>query len=253
MKESISYHLLPSQEKLAYQQFVFDQSKIGIVFLTGFMSDMMGTKAQYLSELCKDNKIDFLRFDYRGHGLSDRPFDACTVSMWVEDALFLLDTLTTKPQILIGSSMGGWIMLHVAHKRPKRIRGLLGIAPAPDFTDALLWDKLSQADQETLMTQGRLTQSSDYDNPYIFTKELILDGRRNFILKAPLNLAAPLSILQGMADTSVPWEYVLDFAKQVSAPQVSLTLIQDGDHRLSRPQDLARLENELFFMLKRLS
>lgn len=253
MKELISYHLLPSQEKLAYEQFLFDQSKIGIVFLPGFMSDMRGTKAQYLAELCKAHMIDFLRFDYRGHGLSDRPFDACTVSLWIEDALFLLDTLTTKPQILIGSSMGGWIMLHVAMQRADRIKGLLGIAPAPDFTDALLWDKLSSDDQATLMTKGRLVQPSDYENPYIFTKELILDGRKNFVRQMPLSLPAPLSIMQGMADTSVPWDYVLSFVNQVTAPEVSLTLIQDGDHRLSRPQDLARLENEIFFMLRRIS
>ena len=214
----------------------------GIVFLGGFKSDMTGTKASTLDEFCHARRLGFLRFDYSGHGASSGDFRDGTISRWFADALAILDRLTEGPQILVGSSMGGWIMLLVALARPDRIKGLVGMAPAPDFTEALIWAELSDADRANLLRDGKLEQPSDYSaDPYVITRALIEDGRHHLLLGGAIAIDAPVRLLHGLADRDVPHTMSLRLQEKLSAQDVVVTLIKDGDHRLSRAEDLARL------------
>ena len=218
----------------------------GIVFLGGFKSDMTGTKASTLDEFCHARGLGFLRFDYSGHGESSGDFLDGTISRWFADALAAFDRLTEGPQILVGSSMGGWIMLLVALARPARVKGLIGLAPAPDFTEQLIWRKLSERDRETLLRDGKLAQPSDYSpEPYVITRALIEDGRKHLLLgdesRAAIEIDAPVRLLHGLNDPDVPHAVSLQLQTRLRSEDVVLHLIKDGDHRLSRPQDLARL------------
>ena len=177
----------------------------GIVFLTGFKSDMTGTKASVLDEFCHARGLGFLRFDYSGHGASSGDFLDGTISRWFGDALAAFDRLTEGPQILVGSSMGGWIMLLLALARPERVNGLIGVAPAPDFTEALIWPSLSESDRGKLLRDGKLEQPSDYSpEPYVITRALIEDGRRNLLLNNTIAIDAPVRLLHGLNDRDVP-------------------------------------------------
>ena len=214
----------------------------GIVFLSGFRSDMTGTKALFLDDYCRRRGHAYVRFDYFGHGASSGDFAAGTIGHWAEDAVAVIDSLTVGPQILVGSSMGGWVMLLAARTRPERIHALVGIAPAPDFTEDLLWPRLDAAQRDEVMRTGRVTLPSQYDpGGYLYTKALIEDGRRHLVLRAPLPIARPVRLLHGMRDTSVPWQRSLAIAEHIGGDDVAVVLIKDGDHRLSRDQDLARL------------
>ncbi len=214
----------------------------GVVFLGGFKSDMTGTKASTLDEFCHVRGLGFLRFDYSGHGASGGDFRDGTISRWFADTLAAFDRLTEGPQILVGSSMGGWIMLLVALARPERIKGLVGLAPAPDFTEELIWRTLSESDRAKLLRDGQLEQPSDYsDDPYIITRALIEDGRKNLLLGGAIAIDAPVRLLHGLNDQDVPHEISLRLQAQLAGADVVVSLIKDGDHRLSRPQDLARL------------
>jgi pimeloyl-ACP methyl ester carboxylesterase len=212
------------------------------VFLGGFKSDMTGTKAATLDELCHARGWPFLRFDYSGHGASSGDFLDGTISRWFADSLAAFDSLTAGPQILVGSSMGGWIMLLLALARPQRVKGLVGLAPAPDFTEELIWRELSEPDRARLLQVGKLEQPSDYSaDPYVITKALIEDGRRHLLLGKPIAIDAPVRLLHGLADPDVPHEISLRLQQRLTGSDVVVSLIKDGDHRLSRPQDLARL------------
>ena len=215
----------------------------GVVFLGGFKSDMAGTKASTLDEFCHARGLGFLRFDYSGHGESSGDFRDGTISRWFADARAVFDRLTEGPQILVGSSMGGWIMLLVALARPERIKGLVGLAPAPDFTEELIWRTLSDSDRAKLLRDGKLEQPSDYSpDPYVITRALIEDGRKNLLFGGgPIEIAAPVRLLHGLNDQDVPHQISLRLQARLAAQDVVLNLIKDGDHRLSRPQDLARL------------
>jgi pimeloyl-ACP methyl ester carboxylesterase len=214
----------------------------GIVFLGGFKSDMTGTKASTLDQFCHARGLGFLRFDYSGHGESSGDFLDGTISRWFTDALAAFDRLTEGPQILVGSSMGGWIMLLVALARPERIKGLVGVAPAPDFTEALIWPSLSENDREKLLRDGKLAQPSDYSpEPYVITRALIEDGRRNLLLNNMIEIDAPVRLLHGLNDRDVPHTVSLQLQAKLKSQDVIVQLIKDGDHRLARPQDLARL------------
>jgi pimeloyl-ACP methyl ester carboxylesterase len=214
----------------------------GIVFLGGFKSDMTGTKASTLDEICHAQGLAFLRFDYSGHGESSGDFLDGTISRWFADALAAFDRLTEGPQILVGSSMGGWIMLLLALARPERIEGLIGVAPAPDFTEELIWRTLSEHERAKLLHDGKLEQPSDYSpEPYVITKALIEDGRRNLLLGGSIAIDAPVRLLHGLDDRDVPHEISLRLQARLAAQDVVVELIKDGDHRLSRPQDLTRL------------
>jgi pimeloyl-ACP methyl ester carboxylesterase len=216
----------------------------GIVFLSGFKSDMTGTKASALDDFCHARGLGFLRFDYSGHGESSGDFVDGTISRWFADALAAFDRLTEGPQILIGSSMGGWIMLLVALARPERIKGLIGLAPAPDFTEQLIWWNLSDDERTRLLKDGKLEQPSEYSpEPYVITKALIEDGRKHLLLNNAIGIHVPVRLLHGLNDRDVPHAVSLRLQARLKSPDVVVHLIKDGDHRLSRPQDLQRLYN----------
>jgi pimeloyl-ACP methyl ester carboxylesterase len=214
----------------------------GILFLGGFRSDMGGTKASALADHCRGRDQPCLRFDYFGHGASSGDFRAGTIGRWLEDTVAVVDELTEGPQILVGSSMGCWIALLAALSRPARFSGLVGIAGAPDFTEDLVWDRLNEEPRRRLLAEGELTHASAYEpDPIPFTRGLIEDGRKYLLLRGPIALACPVRLLHGMADPDVPYTTSLRLAERLAGTEVVLELIEDGDHRLSREEDLVRL------------
>ncbi len=218
----------------------------GVVFIHGFMSDMDGGKALHLEAWCRGRGLPFLRFDQSGHGRSSGRFEDGTIGRWAADTLAVIDALTEGPQILVGSSMGGWLMLLAARARPDRVAALVGIAAAPDFTERLIWAQMSAEERARMEADGRLEQPSEYsDSPYIITHQLILDGRKHLLLDAPLAIDCPVRLLQGKRDESVPWETALAIQDALVSQDVRATLIKDGDHRLSRPGDLDLLTDTL--------
>lgn len=230
--------------RLAYERLA--GAAPGIVWLGGFKSDMTGTKAGFLAGWARKKARAFLRFDYSGHGASEGVFEEGCVSAWTADALAAFDALTQGPQILVGSSMGGWIASLVALERPGRVAGIVFIAPAPDFTEELMWKTMSEAERERLMREGRIEEPSQYaDEPTVITKKLIEDGRKNLILGGPVSIHCPVRILQGMADPDVPWRHALRFAEALESKDVAITLTKTGDHRLSTPADLERIAKAL--------
>lgn len=222
-----------------------------IVWLGGFRSEMAGTKAQALSDWAAEQGRDFLRFDYFGHGASSGEFREGTVTHWRSDALAMIDALTEGPLVLVGSSMGGWLACLVALSRPERVAGLVLIAPAADFTERLIWPSLSHEARHAIQTQGVWMRQSAYGDPDPITRELIEDGRRWSILPGPVAISAPVTILQGGADPDVPWRHALDLAVAIGLENLVFTMIGDGDHRLSRPDDLARLKSAVVDTLAR--
>jgi pimeloyl-ACP methyl ester carboxylesterase len=222
-----------------------------LVFLPGFRSDMNGDKASHLAQFCAARGQAMLRFDYSGHGASGGRFEDGTVGRWTEDALAALDRLTEGRIVLVGSSMGGWIALLVALARPERVAGLVGIAAAPDFTEALMWQAMAPAERETLIRTGILHVASQYGDPYPITRALIEDGRTRLLLGGSIALDCPVRLLHGQRDPDVPWETALRIADRVAAEDVQVVLVKDGDHRLSRPQDLALLQTIVGSVLDR--
>ena len=236
--------------RLAYAQIPGPPSQPGVVFLSGFRSDMAGTKAQGLSDLAQAHRFGYVRFDYFGHGKSSGAFEDGTIGRWADDSLAILDQVASGPQILVGSSMGGWLALLVARLRPRRIKALVLIAPAPDFTERLMWPGLPEAARAAVLDQGRYEMPSAYDpEPTILTRTLFDDARDHMVLSRPLQLACPVHILQGMQDPDVPWQHAMTLVDTLTNPDVTLTLIKDGDHRLSRPQDMAVLARTLIPLL----
>ena len=224
----------------------------GIVFLGGFRSEMTGTKALFLEDYCRRSGQAYLRFDYFGHGASSGDPAHGTIGLWAEDAKAVLDALTEGPQILVGSSMGGWIMLLAALARTERVHALLGIAAAPDFTEDLLWSRLDPARRAELMATGSTTLPSDYDpEGYTIQRALIEEGRRHVVLRGPIALDCPVRLLHGLGDASVPWQTSLRLAEGLMSRDVAVTLVKDGDHRLSTAADLARLAATLDDLLLR--
>ena len=221
----------------------------GVVFLPGFRSDMQGSKALALRDHCAAQGRALLRFDYSGHGESAGRFEDGTIGAWAADAVDAFDALTSGPQVLVGSSMGGWIALLLARARPERVAGLIGIAPAPDFTQALMWPAFSEAQRQTIMQAGILHLPSEYGEPTPVTRALIEDGKRHAMLDAPIPLTCPVRILQGMQDPDVPWRHALRLVEALQGNDVRLHLVKGGDHRLSRPEDLRLLEETLESLL----
>jgi pimeloyl-ACP methyl ester carboxylesterase len=218
----------------------------GIVFLGGFRSDMTGTKALFLDDFCRQRGRAYVRFDYFAHGQSSGDFADGTMARWRDDAIAVIDSLTEGPQILVGSSMGGWIMVLAALARPERVAALVGIAAAPDFTSDLLPQRLTETQRRMLREEGRLLLASPYDPAgYLYTRALVEDGDRNLVLRGDIPLTCPARLLHGMADESVPWRQSLKLAEKLQSRDVTLTLVKDGDHRLSRHEDLARLARVL--------
>lgn len=235
------YFTSPAGRRLACRRVKPQAGKPSLVWLAGFKSDMSGGKAQALAAWAADTGHGALLFDYSGHGESDGAFEDGTITAWREDALAAIDTQTEGPLILVGSSMGGWMALLAALARPDRVKGLVLIAPAPDFTEKLMWPEFTDAQQAEIMEKGFILRPSDYGEPYRITRALIEDGRNWQILDAPIAFDGPVRILQGMQDPDVPWLHALELNERLTSGDIVLTLIKDGDHRLSRDQDIARL------------
>ncbi len=219
----------------------------GLVWLSGFKSDMISTKASAVAAWAEGEGIEMLRFDYSGHGQSGGDFAACTVSDWLEETLALILAQTRGPQILVGSSMGGWIALLAARAlaargEAGRLAGMVLIAPAVDFTQKLMWPRLSEAARAEIMQQGVWLRPTPYAaEPYPISRKLIEDGAHNLLMDAPMRSFCPVHILQGMTDEDVPFTHAQAITALLASDEVTLTLVPDGDHRLSRPQDIALL------------
>jgi pimeloyl-ACP methyl ester carboxylesterase len=231
----------PDGERLAWR--AVDGAGPTVVWLGGFRSDMAGTKAEALANWAQAKGRAYLRFDYFGHGESSGDFQAKgTITRWREDALAMLDERVDGPVILVGSSMGGWIACLVAMARRERVAAMVLIAPAPDFTEKLMAPDIPPEGRAALAADGVWLRPSDYGDPYPITRALLEDGARWSILGSePAPIGVPVRILQGGADPDVPWRHALELANALSGKDVTFTLIKDGDHRLSRPQDIARL------------
>lgn len=225
----------------------------GVVFLTGYKSDMTGGKALRLEAFCRAQGRAFVRFDYLGHGTSSGDFLDGTIGRWADDAVAVIDALTEGPQVLVGSSLGGWIMLLAALHRPERIAGLVGIAAAPDFTEDLIVPSLSAEDRAALERDGVLPVFSPYDpEPTPVTKRILDDGRNHLVLRSEIPLDCPVRLIHGMEDPDVPWRTSLRLAERLRAKDVEVTLVKAGEHRLSEPHDLDRLCAVLERLLDRL-
>lgn len=215
-----------------------------ILWLGGFRSDRTGSKASYLADLCAREQWSFLRFDYFGHGDSSGEFVDGSISQWVADALEVLDAHTRGKVILVGSSMGGWMALKTALARPDRIAGLVLLAPAPDFTEDLMWAQFPDAVRRQIEHEGVWEQETEY-GPLPITRKLIEDGRENCLLDGPIAIAAPVRIIQGKQDADVPWRHAARLLDLLQGEEVHFSLLQTADHGLSRPQDLRILHDEL--------
>ncbi len=214
----------------------------GVVFLTGLKSDMTGGKALALEEFCRRRGQAFLRFDYFGHGQSSGAFEDGTIGRWAEDAVLVLDELLEGPQVLVGSSIGGWIMLLAALARPDRVSGLVGTAAAPDFTEDLIMGQLSAEQKQQLATQGFAEIPNDYDDePYKITQALLDEGRKHLILRGEIPLDCPVRLIHGTDDRDVPWQTSERIAEKLRSRDVETVLVENGDHRLSELPDLERL------------
>lgn len=218
----------------------------GVLWLGGFRSDMTGTKAERLATLAAERGNAFVRFDYSGHGLSGGAFEEGTISRWLGEALAVFDQATTGEQVVVGSSMGGWLALLLARalaaRGETRLKALVLVAPAPDFTETLMWARFPAEVQSEITVNGRFLKPTPYgDEPYVITRALIEDGRRHLILGAPFAAGCPVRILQGAKDEDVPWEHAMRLVTCLAEDDVVFTLVKDGDHRLSRPEDLERL------------
>jgi len=229
----------PGGERLAWRKVA--GAGPTVVWLGGFRSDMTGTKAEALADWAKAAGRAYVRFDYFAHGESTGDFREGTITRWREDALAVLDELAPGDAALVGSSMGGWIACLAALARPERMRALVLVAPAADFTEKLIEPSLDAAARGALATDGVWLEPSEYGEPNPITAALLEDGARWSILPGPVPVTVPVRILQGGRDDAVPWRHALELAQAIKGDDVVFTLIRDGDHRLSRPQDIARL------------
>jgi pimeloyl-ACP methyl ester carboxylesterase len=214
----------------------------GVVFLGGFVSDMKGTKATWLEAWARATGRAFLRFDYSGHGESSGRIEEGCIGDWTADAADALRHLSEGPQILVGSSMGGWIALLLARAMPERVAGLVGVAAAPDFTEDLMWAAFSEAQRAALLREGRIVIPSAYAaEGYVITRRLIEDGRRHLVLRAPLPLACPVRLLHGTEDSEVPAAVALRLLAHAEAADLRLTLVKGAGHRFNAPHELAMM------------
>jgi pimeloyl-ACP methyl ester carboxylesterase len=222
----------------------------GLFWLGGFRSDMAGTKAAFLDGWAAANGRACTRFDYSGHGESSGPFEDGTIGRWLEDALAVFDAFARGPQVVIGSSMGGWLALLLANALNRRgaaagnasIAGMVLIAPAVDFTEELMWKRFPAAVKQQIEREGLWQRPSLYsEGPYPITRALIEDGRSHLLLGSMIETGCPVRVLQGVQDPDVPWQHAVELVSRFARDDVVLTLVKDGDHRLSRPEDLERL------------
>ena len=230
---TIAYHHTPASAA--------GRGKPGVVFLGGLRSDMTGTKATALESWAVAQGLAFTRFDYQGHGISSGRYEDGCMSVWAADAIAILDQVTSGPQVLVGSSMGGWAMLLTARERLDRVVGMVGIAAAPDFTETLMWEQFDEATRARLLADKVIWQPSDYGDPEPVTLKLIEDGRQQRVLTRPYRFDGPVRLLQGMDDTVVPWQTTLAIAEAMTTTDLRIIMVKGGDHRLSTPSDIELL------------
>ncbi len=247
-------HLEVDGNQLAY--LARDGDGCGLVWLGGWRSDMHGSKAEYLDGVAAREAFPFLRFDYSGHGLSTGHWSKSTITKWVAESFALFRHAAPEGCILVGSSMGAWITLRLLAELQKagegaRVKGIILIAPAPDFTMDLIEPKLTNAERSDLATKGWFEEKSEYlPEPNRWSQAFLDDGRKNCVLDGIIHTHCPVHILQGQKDEDVPYSHALKLVTHLPADRVTLTLVPDGDHRLSRPQDLALLEKTVLGMMQ---
>ena len=230
------------EDFIAYKNQNFHKNKKTLIWFGGLNSDMDGTKAIFLSNLSKKNKINFCRFDYFGHGKSSKRFEDCVISDWLNSGLKIIDEVIGTDAILIGSSMGGWISTLISLKRKKRVKGLILIAPAIDMTKNLMWDKFSTQEKKEISSKGFLERYTEqYKSSYKITKALINDGKNYLILKDKISLSIPIRIFHGVKDDAVPWNLSLDLMSCFSSSDIKVNFNKNGDHSLSSKSDLKNL------------
>jgi pimeloyl-ACP methyl ester carboxylesterase len=242
---SVQFLPRPDGSRLAYALRRAARSGApGFVWMGGFHSEMTATKATALDAWAQETGAGLLRFDWFGHGRSDGAFEDGTITRWIDDGLAALDALTNGPQVLVGSSMGAWMALHAALARPERVAGLVLIAPAPDFTEDLMWAEFPEEVRVRIMETGSWPRPSAYgEAPYPITRGLIESGRRHLLLRGPIAFSGPVRILHGQRDPDVPWGRSLDLMERLTGEDVEVRLVKDGDHRLSSPRGLALLRD----------
>jgi len=237
----------PNGRRLAYNLTAGEGP--GVVFLGGFMSDKEGTKAIHLEKWARDSGRAFLRFDYSGHGMSDGDFKDGTIGSWFADAMAIFDEVIEGPVIIVGSSMGGWIGLLLAEAREERVKGLIGVAAAPDFTMRLYDEELSDDHRAEIADKGYVEIPNDYgDDPYVFTRSLFDDGKQNLVLDRDHTHDYPMTLFHGLRDATVPKDVPLAIKDRYSGGPLDVVFIDDGDHSLSRLQDLELLFAEITSM-----
>ena len=232
-----SFYKVKNGQKLAFSQVIGDKNRKkspGVVFLSGLKSDKEGTKAVFLSKWAEKNERDYLRFDYRGHGASSGTFEDTSISDWLDDTKRIIMGLTSGPQILVGSSLGGWISLLFARMFPQKVAGIIGIAAAPDFTAQYASNNLTKDQRQELLSTGKLSFYSEYfDQPLVITQKLIEDGNNNLILTKEQSIDCPVRLLHGSTDEDVPLSTSIDILKRINSNDIQLQIIKGIDHRLS--------------------
>lgn len=237
---------------IAYHHF-FGSETVGVMFLGGFMSNMQGAKALALEAYCRERNIPFTRFDYGGHGQSSGTFEEGTIGEWQRHAQAVFDHTATRKTLLVGSSMGGWMMLLLALARPERVAGLVGLASAPDFTEKLIYEEFTPQQLQEMQATGRvmIRNCMPGEADYPITWKLIEEGRKHLLTEKQISITCPAHLIHGMRDADVPYTLSLQLAEQLEREDVGITLIKNGDHRLSSPDNLALLCRIVDFMLKK--
>ncbi len=251
-KISLKFHINDKNKRIAYKKFDGKSlNRPGVIFLGGLASDMEGTKANYLEKLCQYQNNSFIKFDYSGHGKSDGIFTEESVLSWAEDALSVLDNLTNGKQILIGSSMGGWIALILAKNRPNKIHSMIGIAAAPDFTEDLMWNNFCDDEKQKILEDGILLQESEYsEEPYKISKQLIFHSKNCLVLREKLILGFPVRLLQGTADKDVPIDTALRLVNHIDCNDAKLEIVKGADHSFSSDKCLQLIADNLNELLE---
>ncbi|MFL2800508.1 MAG: alpha/beta hydrolase [Paracoccaceae bacterium] len=241
-----SFYKVKNEQKLAFSQVIGDKNRKkspGVVFLSGLKSDKEGTKAVFLSKWAEKNERDYLRFDYRGHGASSGTFEDTSISDWLDDTKRIIMGLTSGPQILVGSSLGGWISLLFARMFPQKVAGIIGIAAAPDFTAQYASNNLTKDQRQELLSTGKLSFYSEYfDQPLVITKKLIEDGNNNLILTKEQSIGCPVRLFHGSHDEDVPLSTSIDILKRINSNDMQLQIIKGIDHRFSTPYCLELMQ-----------
>ena len=237
-----NFFLTNNNQKIHYK-FINNKSQTTIIFLHGLMSNIQSKKAKYLKNFSNKNKVNLLLFEYSGHGRSSGQFIDFSIKNWVEDSRLIIKRLIKKNKIiLIGSSMGAWIGILLIKYFYKRIKGLIGIAAAPDFTKELIWKKLNTVEKNEIRKNKIYKLKSSYNNFYPITKKFIFDAKKFLVLNKKIKCNFPVELLHGLKDSSVPWFYSIRLIKTLISKKLNLTIINDGDHSLSRAKDLKKLD-----------